>query len=93
MFSGSKIHVDLLNNFIEKLKEIILGFLSFNDMKFKSSSIYLAYDAYDPSKYTINFIDFDQNYESPGIDESVERGLKGCLRHFIEIKKSINIIE
>lgn len=52
-------------------------------MKFESSSLYLAYDAYDPGKYTINFIDFDKYYESPGVDESVELGLKSCLRHFI----------
>jgi hypothetical protein len=63
MFDGRKIHAQLLDRFIDALKEIILGFLSLNDMSFKSSSIYLAYDAYDPSKYTVNFIDFDKYHE------------------------------
>lgn len=40
-------------------------------MKFESSSLYLAYDAYDPTKFTINFIDFDKYHEKPGVDESV----------------------
>jgi hypothetical protein len=68
MFDGKKFHVNLLDSLIERLKELILGFLSFNDIKFSSSSLYLAYDAYDPSKYTINFIDFDKYQEAAGID-------------------------
>lgn len=57
--------------------------MSFTGIKFGSSSLYFAYDAYDPKKYTINFIDFDKYEEGLGIDESVEKGLKNCLRHFI----------
>lgn len=60
-----------MDKIIEQLKDLILGFLSFTDIKFKSSSLYLAYDAYDPMKFTINFIDFDKYEEKPGVDESV----------------------
>ncbi len=36
--------------------------MSFKDFHFSSSSLYLAYDAYNPKKFTINFIDFE-NYK------------------------------
>jgi Fe-S-cluster formation regulator IscX/YfhJ len=60
MFDGNRIHEKLLDAFIFHLKNIILGFMKWDDIKFMSSSLYFAYDAYDPSKYTINFIDFDK---------------------------------
>ena len=93
LFDGKKIHVELLDKFIEGLKEIILGFMCFRGIIFESSSLYLAYDAYDPSKFTINFIDFDKYHEGEGVDETVERGLKSCLRHLIEIRESVRQIE
>jgi hypothetical protein len=39
---------------------MILAFKSFLGLRFMSSSIFIAYDAFNPEKYTINFIDFDK---------------------------------
>jgi hypothetical protein len=44
-------------------------------------------------KYTINFIDFDKYHEGEGVDETVERGLKSCLRHFIEIREAFREVK
>jgi hypothetical protein len=93
LFDGQKIHVDLLDELIERLKELILGFMCYRGMIFESSSLYVAYDAYDWGKFSINFIDFDKYHEGKGIDESVERGLKSCLRHLIEVRDSLPDIE
>jgi len=61
MSDGHKVHIKLLQSIIEELKILILGYVSFSGIRFKSSSLFIGYDAYDPKRFVVKFIDFE-NY-------------------------------
>jgi hypothetical protein len=47
-FDGHQINFNLIKKVVNELKQMILAFKSFLGLRFMSSSIFIAYDAFNP---------------------------------------------
>lgn len=59
-FDGKKINHKLLASVLTELNVLIASFKKFRGIKFISSSLFISFDASDPSKYCLKLIDFDK---------------------------------
>jgi hypothetical protein len=59
-FDGKKINRNLLESVLSELNVLISSFKKFTGIKFISSSLFISFDAVDPSKYCLKLIDFDK---------------------------------
>jgi hypothetical protein len=86
-FNGETIHRQLLADVLHRLDGLIASFHSFTGIRFISSSLFIAYDAEDTSKFTVNLIDFDkyEHTEEPGEDAVIAEGLLNVRKFFTAV--------
>lgn len=66
------------------MDELIIAFHNFTGVHFISSSLFLAYDAINPSNYTLNLIDFDKYEHIQSVEpDTITEGLNN-IRIFLK---------
>lgn len=83
-FDGEYILGDVIRKVIMDLRQLILSFRKFRGVRFISSSLFVAFDAKDPTRYTVKLIDFDK-YETSNDEPDliVAEGLAN-VHHFLQ---------